>query len=226
MRAGKVCGIVPVKAFDAAKHRMSCVYGPRFRRDLAAAMLEDVLTALSRTAIDRIAVVTLDADAARMAARFRAEVFRDASGEGHTRAVMAAAGRLAESGYATMLTIPGDIPLVTPEELSCVLAAHGEAPAFTIVPSRDGRGSNAVVMSPPQVIQLAFGQDSFVPHCEMARHLGIEPTILELPGLGLDIDNPSDLAQFMDLPSPTHTWGYLVEAGIVEATQMQSERAP
>ena len=67
------------------------------------------------------------------------------------------------------------------------------APSFTIVPAHDERGSNAVLCSPPLVMPLRFGDDSFFPHLAAARALGIEPTIVKLPGIGLDIDQPVDL---------------------------------
>jgi 2-phospho-L-lactate guanylyltransferase len=40
---------------------------------------------------------------------------------------------------------------------------------------------------------LSFGDDSFLPHLAAARAIGIEPTIVKLPGIGLDIDQPSDI---------------------------------
>jgi 2-phospho-L-lactate guanylyltransferase len=67
---------------------------------------------------------------------------------------------------------------------------------MTIVPSRDGKGTNALAVSPPDLIPFHFGDSSFEPHCAAARALGIEPRVLRLPGLGLDIDTPDDLALF------------------------------
>jgi 2-phospho-L-lactate guanylyltransferase (CobY/MobA/RfbA family) len=40
---------------------------------------------------------------------------------------------------------------------------------------------------------LTFGEPSFSNHVERARSAGIEPLILRLPGLGLDVDGPEDL---------------------------------
>jgi 2-phospho-L-lactate guanylyltransferase len=95
-----------------------------------------------------------------------------------------------------MLTVPGDLPLATPAEIEQVVAGHDR---FTIVPSRDGKGTNALAVSPPDLIRFQFGDASFVPHCAAARALGIEPRILRLPGLGLDIDTPDDLALYRGL---------------------------
>jgi len=52
-------------------------------------------------------------------------------------------------------------------------------------------------------VPLRFGEDSFFPHLAAAEACGINPTVLRLPGIALDIDTPEDLAAFARLPSPT-----------------------
>ena len=102
-----------------------------------------------------------------------------------------------------MLTVPGDIPLVTAGEIGQLLDAHRRGPSFTIAPSRDDRGSNAIVCSPPDAVPLRFGEDSFFAHLAAAKSCGIDPTVLHLPGIALDIDTPEDLAAFERVPSLT-----------------------
>jgi 2-phospho-L-lactate guanylyltransferase len=128
---------------------------------------------------------------------------------GHTAAVNAAARTLATEGASGMLALPGDIPLVTAEEVSRLLSSHGASPAFTIAPARDGRGSNAVLVSPPGAVALQFGDESFLPHVAAADRLGIRPTILHLPGIGLDIDRPDDLVDFSRMRTRTRTQAFL-----------------
>lgn len=216
MSAGRdIVAVVPVKDFAAAKSRLA-PHAPDFRRGLARAMLDDVLAALAATTqLAGLVVVTVDPIARELAIRYGARVFEDGACDGHTGAVMAAAQQLAAEGRAGMLTVPGDIPLITPEEVSRVLAAHGEAPAFSIVPAHDRRGSNAILMTPPDAVPLAFGDDSFLPHLAAARRRGVEPAILPLPGIGLDIDNDRDLALLLRTRSPTRCWAFLAASGLV-----------
>jgi 2-phospho-L-lactate guanylyltransferase len=110
-----------------------------------------------------------------------------------------------------MLTLPGDIPLVTPAEIASVVTAHPAAPSFTIVPSHDERGSNAIACSPPDAVPLRFGDNSFYPHIQAAEGCGIRPNILHLSGIALDIDNPQDVVSFMRIESPTRARAVLVE---------------
>jgi 2-phospho-L-lactate guanylyltransferase len=90
--------------------------------------VQDVMQALSASqGLAGIAVVTLDQNATQIAARWEAEVWTDGGREGHTGAVMAAARRLAATG-STMLTIPGDVPGVSPGDIAAILAAHPHSP--------------------------------------------------------------------------------------------------
>jgi 2-phospho-L-lactate/phosphoenolpyruvate guanylyltransferase len=187
-----VWAAVPVKEFAGAKQRLSPLLTSQQRQALAAAMLEDVLAALADAPISGIMVNTLDPLATEIARRYGARVITDNARDGHTGAVAAMARILAEEGN-DMLALPGDIPRVTATEIAAVIEARRAAPSLTIVPAHDGRGSNAVLCSPALVMPLQFGDDSFVPHLAAARALGIEPTVVGLPGIGLDIDQPRDI---------------------------------
>jgi 2-phospho-L-lactate/phosphoenolpyruvate guanylyltransferase len=209
--------VVPVKNMADAKQRLGGVLGARERQALFGAMLEDVLGALAASdGLAGILIVTRDPEAQRLAARYGARVLVEAENRGHTSAVSLGAHALTQEGALGMLQLPADIPLVRPEDIAALLQAHGPAPAVTLAPSRDRRGSNGVACSPPDLLPLRFGADSFLPHLQRARALGIEPQILARPGLALDIDTPDDLAAFLAVPSPTRAYAYLAESGIAE----------
>jgi len=204
--------VVPVKETAAAKERLAPLLQPAMRRALALAMLEDVLTAVAATpGIAGLLVVTVDPEAGRLAMRYDARLSETGARDGHTGAVAAAARLLAREGRAGMLTLPGDIPLVTPAEIAAVLAAHPPAPSFTIVPSHDERGSNAVACSLPDAVPLSFGENSFYPHLRAAKASGLRPKVLRLPGIALDLDNPEDVLSFMQVDSSTRARVVLAE---------------
>jgi 2-phospho-L-lactate/phosphoenolpyruvate guanylyltransferase len=89
-------------------------------------------------------------------------------------------------------------------------------PSFTIVPAHDELGSNAVLCAPPFSVPLRFGDNSYFPHLMAARRQGIEPTVVRLPGIGLDIDHPADLRAFMAARprKPTRTLALLERLGL------------
>jgi 2-phospho-L-lactate guanylyltransferase len=211
-----VWAVVPVKELGGAKQRLSSCLSLEERRALATIMLEDVLDALSAvTELAGILVVTVDPVATSLAGRYGARIVTEAAREGHTGAVTAGARLLVREGQAGMMTMPGDIPRLSATEIAATLAAHGAAPAFTIVPAHDDLGSNTIICSPPDAVPLRFGEDSFFPHLDAARSRGIEPLVVRQPGIGMDIDHPVDLMTFLRLPpAPTRTLAFLEQSGI------------
>jgi 2-phospho-L-lactate/phosphoenolpyruvate guanylyltransferase len=200
--------VLPIKETSDAKRRLADVLCAARRQQLALAMFEDVLATLTGVReLAGIIVVTVDPAAATVAARYGARVSDAGAREGHTGAVAAAARALAAQ---TMLTLPGDIPLIEGDDIRRLIEVHRNgtgrgARGFTIVPARDERGSNAILCSPAAAVPLRFGADSFLPHLAAAKRCAIEPTVVRLPRIALDIDTPDDLARFLATPSPTRT---------------------
>jgi 2-phospho-L-lactate guanylyltransferase len=62
-----------------------------------------------------------------------------------------------------------------------------------IAPDRHMKGTNALLLSPANLIEYDFGGDSFERHCARARRAGARLEIVNLPSLGLDLDVPEDL---------------------------------
>ena len=215
-QSSSVVAVVPVKDLDDAKQRLSPILSPDQRRDLYQAMLQDVLTTLSKVeSLAGIMLVTRDAEVRRLVKPFAVQILSETSNDGHSMAVTRAAGALVDAGVGGLLQVPGDVPLVTVADIEALLQAHAISPSVTITPSRDRRGSNAVLTSPPDVLPFAFGSDSFYPHLRRARELGIEPTIVERPNLALDIDEPDDLRKFAATPSTTRAYAWLSQAGLL-----------
>jgi 2-phospho-L-lactate/phosphoenolpyruvate guanylyltransferase len=204
--------VVPVKDTSEAKQRLAPILSRPQRQELALAMLEDVLAAIAQVAeLTGICVVTIDPAAAQIAGRYGARILRDGAREGHTGAVAAAARWLAGED---MLALPGDIPLLRPEDIRELLSVHSSTTlagdrAFAIVPARDLRGSNAVICAPATAVPLRFGSDSFYPHLAAARACGIEPAVVSLPRVALDIDTPEDLALLKATPASTRAQALL-----------------
>ncbi len=212
--------IVPVKDLAGAKARLSPVLSADERRGLFCAMLRDVLVVLADTpSLDGIALITRDPAAEVLARRFGAEIITEDQNSGQTNAVAHGVSQLIARGVADIMQVPGDVPLATAVEFEQVIAAHLPAPAMTIVPARDQQGSNCIICSPPDSVALRFGDNSFFPHLEAAHRASIQPTICTLPGLGLDIDTPDDLAELLARPADTLSHAYLDDSGITRRLQ-------
>ncbi len=160
-----------------------------------------------------VALVTGDTRAQALAAEFGFMVIDDPRNESETAAIEMATAWCGQRGYDTTIVVPGDIPLITSDELGRVLnAAPAEGAVF--VPAYDRRGSNCILRRPASIISLRFGNDSFLPHCEAMKRTGKQLIILEMPGIGLDIDNPQELDLLVQRAGDTNaqrwlrSWGF------------------
>ena len=208
--------VIPVKNLNEAKHRLESVLNPIQRRNLFAAMLEDVLaTVMAVPEFVQVAVATICPTAAEIARRYGASVLSTVQDEGQTKAVARTASTLEENGIKHMLMLPGDVPLVTVKEIQTVLEVHGNAPTMTIVPARDEQGSNCIALSPPTAVPLRFGPNSYFPHLETARKMGLTLNTTKLAGIGLDIDTEDDLQELCKQPFQTRAQEYLQEQKIM-----------
>ena len=61
------------------------------------------------------------------------------------------------------------------------------------MPDRHDRGTNALLLSPPDVIDFCFGGDSKAAHIEAGSSVPSANVVLMYGPLTLDIDTPEDL---------------------------------
>ena len=212
--AHTVLAALPVKDLVNAKQRLMPALAADERHDLAAAMLEDVLDALD--AVEEVAVhlVTRDPEVLALAGRRGTPCLTESANRGHTEAAALGQRVAAERGFTRVLTIPGDVPCASAAEIRALLAAPGGERAAAFVPSLSGFGTNAALLAPPDVMALKFGEPSFANHLESARARGLVPIVLDLPGIGLDVDAPEDLRLLLARGAHTRAGRLLLARGI------------
>jgi len=189
----RIRAVVPVKPFGIAKQRLAAVLDADARAMLARGMFRDVMATLAQ--LDELAgivVVTSDAVAAEIAAGQGAHVVPDRENVGVSRALAQAIPALKQFGCDAMLALPADIPYATAAELRAAIAALSDHD-IVLAPAAGDGGTNLLAARPPDAIAFRFGQDSFGRHLAAARAAGLAPAILDLPGVGRDIDSPADL---------------------------------
>jgi len=212
MIAQPLWALVPLRG-GAGKKRLAALMDADQRRELVAAMADDVLTALCATpAIHGVAVTTSDAALAGLARAHGALVISDAGTDGLNAAVDQAARRLMAQGAASLLVVHGDLPQATPQAVETLLAAH-EGGVTVARAAQDG-GSNALLISPPDVIGFHFGPDSCTLHLETARKAGISAKALVIPGLSDDIDEEEDVRRLAHAHGTGATARLLLRLGL------------
>lgn len=202
----KISALMPVKGFANAKQRLASLLSASDREILAEAMFKDVLRqVLSARGLEETFVVTGDGRVSEIASSMGASVIQETEERGETEAVLFAQARLKQKGVPVALIIPADIPLVRSSDIELLLQAVPSAgpasPFALLVPSHDRMGTNALLLSPPDVIKPRFGYDSFAYHLGQVGARGLPQRVLENERIALDIDEPKDLERFLSLGS-------------------------
>lgn len=209
--------MVPVKALAASKSRLL----PNLPREavarLSMAMMADVLHALlAVAALDRVVVVTPDADVAGAAEAAGAEALLRPD-PGLNEAIDAASDEVAPGADDGVLVVLGDVAAIVPDDLVTLLDAL-DGPGVALAPSSDG-GTSALLRVPADVIPACFGRDSAKRHREAAERAGVAYHELALPSLAIDVDVADDVTELLQTPgAAAQTRAVLAELGTDDAS--------
>lgn len=186
--------VVPARALEGAKSRLGEVLDPEERHDLAVALLErTVRAAVEAERVEGVLVVSPDPVALDRAAAVGARTLRQET-RGLNAALAEARAEVVRLGATELLVLPTDLPRIAPDVIDDLLAEAGrsEGPLVLLVSDRHGRGTNALFLRPPGVIDFAFGGDSRLAHAALAEAAGVPYRELDGP-LTMDLDTPEDL---------------------------------
>jgi 2-phospho-L-lactate guanylyltransferase len=191
---GRVVAIVPVGALAGAKSRLGAVLDAEERLELTLRLARATISAVVATpGIAETLVVTPDDTVRALAAELGARPIRQRGG-GLNRGIDVGREDALASGAAAVVILPIDLPEISAEAVAVLLTSlvTRRRPLVVIVPDRHGRGTNALLLAPPDAIDTCFGGDSRAAHVAAAHAAGAE--LIELGGpLTLDLDTPDDL---------------------------------
>lgn len=186
--------IVPVKPLRRGKSRLAGILQPGERAQLNRTLLERTLrTLIDLQEVEQVLVVSRDSSALALARDLGARTVQEDGAPSLNTALRRAT--VVAQVYATrgILIIPADLPFLSKNDVLALLSHAAAPPVVVIAPDRRRRGTNALLLSPSDVIAFDFGGNSFPRHCERARKAGARLEVVELPSLGLDLDLPEDL---------------------------------
>jgi 2-phospho-L-lactate guanylyltransferase len=115
-----------------------------------------------------------------------------------------------------MCLFPADIPLVSESEFQQIANDHASHQGLTIVPSHDFKGTNCMLLSPPNILPFCFGMNSYAEHIRQGIKLNLSCQSKHFHGIALDIDNPDDLKTLVVATQKTQSISYLrkIEIGL------------
>jgi 2-phospho-L-lactate guanylyltransferase len=197
--ASPVWVVVLVKDFDLAKQRLRPALDPGQRRELAR---ENARLALaSARAGDRVLAVCGSEAAAELARQAGAEVLLEERPSGQNPAARLGIAHATAHGARSVLLLSSDLPLVTRRTIATMLSAARRlgSPGVMAAPATGRGGTNALSLSPPDVIDLHFGDDSLSRFEQDAVSRGVTFALHGSPRLALDLDEPTDLDELRRL---------------------------
>jgi 2-phospho-L-lactate guanylyltransferase len=133
-----------------------------------------------------VAVVCDDDEVASWADGLGARVLWE-PGRGLNGAVASGVDRLGEDGARKVIVAHADLPHAGP------LAWIGAFDGVTLVPDHRDDGTNVVCLPVGAGFRFSYGPGSFRRHCDEAQRLALALRVVREPGLGHDVDVPSDL---------------------------------
>jgi 2-phospho-L-lactate/phosphoenolpyruvate guanylyltransferase len=203
-----VHAILPIRSRDAAKTRLGLALDPEERDVLVVGMLAQTIHVLARwTPCRSVHVVTSDSALLDVIEQQLVSTFGPVSldiisdpGTGLNDALVA--GRLSamQAGATAVLMLPADLPLLNVESLDGLLdaadatiAAGNGAPVVVMCAADARTGTNALLLSPVDVIEPHFGPQSFEAHLRAAAIADASVQIVDDARLSFDLDTPDDL---------------------------------
>jgi 2-phospho-L-lactate guanylyltransferase len=198
--------LLPVRGLRDGKARLIGVIADQDRERLIIGLLRRSLAVLADwPAAARVHVVSPDSDILRLATSNGASAIKQQPPDGLNAGLIAARVSAVAQGARTVVCLPADLPLLNVASLARLLdaadaavAAGGGRAVVVIAPADSSRGTNALLLSPPAILEPLFGEQSFERHLRAAERAGASVQVVVDELLGFDLDTPADLAR---LPS-------------------------
>jgi 2-phospho-L-lactate guanylyltransferase len=202
--------VVPLRGIESGKSRLGQALDAEEREALVLGLLGrtlDVLAAWPQA--QRVYLVTGDADTADLARRAQPTltILNEPRDGGLNGALRAARDAAVDLGATAVLMLPADLPLLDVTALDRLLdgadaaLAAGNGHALVVVAPADARGgTNALLVSPPNLIEPSFGESSLAAHLLAASRADATVQLVIDPALGFDLDTPDDLER-IDTPT-------------------------
>jgi 2-phospho-L-lactate guanylyltransferase len=192
--------LIPVKPLARAKSRLAGFLEPQERTRLVLWMLERVLRCCLQAGCSAVYVVggdrVVEDVALHLGAYWLTELGADLN-ETLARALR----HVRQGGRTPCLVLASDLPLLDPDDLEALWEAWDRTGGAVLAPSRDGQGTNAILIPSGSLFRPAFGPASRWRHRALLRAEGIHVEEVHRIGLAHDVDRPEDLTHpVTDLP--------------------------
>ncbi|MCS7252270.1 MAG: 2-phospho-L-lactate guanylyltransferase [Thermoflexus sp.] len=183
--------LIPVKRLDRAKSRLAAALPRRARIHLAWLLTRRTLRVIARVPEVHPLVISANLRVLALARRMGMDAYFD-GWEDLNRALTAARRYAVRQGAEAIGVLPIDLPRLTPEAIRALLQAGFPDQGLVLVPDRHARGTNALLIRPPEAISFHFGPGSLEAFRAQAEARGLPVRLLWHEALTFDLDTEAD----------------------------------
>ena len=185
--------VIPVKSFKKGKSRLRAFFG---RQDLYALnynlFVQTLETVKNAACFNQSLVVSRDLHAQAVAREYGLEICPEGQPSSLNLAISQAMQWILEHGGGRVLVLPTDLPKLMPEDVQKTKELIPES-GVLIVPDHFYRGTNALGMSSPELIDAAYGTNSFHNHSLQAQQKALYLRVYYNQAIMHDLDTEPDL---------------------------------
>ncbi len=177
-----------MKNLSECKTRLSGSLSEKARSDLARLLYVRTIEFIRPLAFQNgfdVAVVTRSQEAVSIAKAFELKIIPEPISGTLSKAAKLASEWACINGYEQLCLIPADLVAPDKEEMTNFLKSKA---SVTICPSID-KGTNALMLSPPNAIDFHYGPQSALAHFNSANVAGLKPVFMHLESISFDLDH-------------------------------------
>ena len=194
--------ILPVKKYSIGKSRLQHLFSEAELAELNQQLFESTFTKLKETpGIDKILVVSREEHALQWSRNHGGIALLEDDPSTLNSAISKAQNYVCDAGGGRIMVLPSDLPLMTSKDiLNLIGLADGER-QLVIVPDHHQSGTNALIMSEPELIRPSFGSGSFRKHTRQAMVRNANLVIYLNENIQWDLDTSLELYRIINTQS-------------------------
>ena len=167
--------------------------------ELNRELFEGTFTKLQETSeIDKILVVSREENALDWCTSHGGIALLEDNPSSLNSAIAKAQIYVGNAGGGRILILPSDLPLMTPKDLGKLINLSNGEKKLVVVPDHYQSGTNALLISDPDLIQPCFGFGSFRKHTRQALEKNAELVVYLNENIQWDLDTSLELYRIIN----------------------------
>lgn len=191
--------VLPVKKYAIGKSRLRGLLSEAELAHLNQQLFESTFTNLQEASgIDKILVVSREEHALAWCETHGGLALLENDPCTLNSAITQAQKTISRQGSGRVMILPSDLPLMTSKDLSKLISLADGERKLVIVPDHYQTGTNALVMSEPELIEPHFGSGSFRKHTRQALDKNAQLVVYLNENIQWDLDTSLEFCRIIN----------------------------